>query len=347
MEKFACTRCGYAVYFENVRCLNCKSALGFLPEARQMVAVAPEPDGSLKALGRPVPSLPLAFCKNAAQGACNWLTQKGEGTGYCAACVLNRTIPNLAEGGNLAAWREVERAKKRLVYSLLRYQLPMDATRWGKGRLAFDFLKDGTTGHLDGVITIDIMEADAVERERQRTYFGEPFRTLLGHLRHESGHFYWMVLVEAAQRLQGFRMLFGDERQPYGEALARHHANGPPSDWAQHYVSAYASAHPWEDWAETWAHYLHIVDAIDTAEAEAIRYLDGPRPFWGIGSRRYDSYTNVDFNDLMKRWINLTLALNNLSRSLGRPDFYPFVVPAAAYQKLEFIHMVVHGKRPQ
>ncbi|RTL71677.1 MAG: hypothetical protein EKK41_08545 [Hyphomicrobiales bacterium] len=348
MEKFACTQCGYAVYFENVQCLNCKSALGFLPERRQMVALRPiAGTRTFKTVGRHTAAGPVAYCANAQHGACNWLTAAQATPALCTACTLNRTIPNLSDNGSLDAWRELEKAKKRLVYSLLRYKLPLDGSKWGKGRLAFDFMKDTMTGHLNGVITIDIAEADAVERERQRQFFGEPYRTLLGHLRHESGHFYWMVLIEAADRLGGFRQLFGDEREPYGDALARHHANGPPSDWDQKYVSAYASAHPWEDWAETWAHYLHLVDALDTAEAEGVKYRQDRGSFWkALPGQRYDSYANVDFNDLMKRWINLTIAINSLTRSIGRLDFYPFVVPAAAYQKLEFVHMVVHGKRP-
>ncbi|MDX2202806.1 MAG: putative zinc-binding metallopeptidase [Hyphomicrobiaceae bacterium] len=353
MEKFACTRCGFAVYFENVQCLNCKSPLGFLPDRRQVVALAPTGSGRSykiagKIAGRQAPARPLAYCANAEHGACNWLTEAQAAPALCTACMLNRTIPNLADNGSLEAWRELERAKKRLVYSLLRYKLPLDATRWGKGRLAFDFMKDTTTGHLNGVITIDIAEADAVERVRQRQLFGEPYRTLLGHLRHESGHFYWMVLIEAAGRLEGFRLLFGDEREPYGDALARHHANGPPADWEKKHVSAYASAHPWEDWAETWAHYLHLVDAIDTAEAEGVKYRRDRGAAWLMfPTPAYDSYAYVNFDDLMKRWINLTIAINSLTRSIGRADFYPFVVPAAAYQKLEFVHHVVHGKRPQ
>jgi len=233
----------------------------------------------------------------------------------------------------------LERAKKRLVYSLLRFGLPLDAASSGKGRLAFDFVRNAVTGHLDGLITIDIIEADAVERERQRQYFSENYRSLLGHLRHESGHFYWMVLVDAARRSKQFRALFGDEREDYAAALAKHHASGPPADWQERYVSAYASSHPWEDWAETWALYLHIVDAVDTADAESIEPRVGRRPLSAIWRpKTYDVYREGTLHALLKRWTPLTLAMNSLSRSLGYPDFYPFVIPPPAYDKLEFVH---------
>ena len=192
-------------------------------------------------------------------------------------------------------------------------------------------MRNATTGHLDGVITIDVMEADAVERERQRLQFGEPYRSLLGHLRHESGHFYWKVLVAEAGKQDAFRALFGDERKDYGAALARHHAEGPPPDWSANHVSAYASSHPWEDWAETWAHYLHMVSAVDTAEAEGMEPRASGLIFgaaWPFKS--YDVYREETFDALIERWIPLSIALNNMSRGMGHDDFYPFVIPAPA-----------------
>ncbi len=341
MRNFACSSCGYEVYFENVKCLRCKSALGFLVDVKAIVALQPAGEGLYRRVGGRDTRL-LAYCANSAHEVCNWLVPAADGDNLCSACVLNRTIPNLSEDGSLAAWGELERAKKRLVYSLSRFDLPLDAASSGKGRLAFDFVRNATTGHLDGLITIDIIEADAVERERQRQYFGENYRSLLGHLRHESGHFYWMVLVEAAKRLKQFRALFGDERQDYAQALATHHASGPPTGWQERYVSAYASSHPWEDWAETWALYLHIVDAVDTADAESIEPRAVRRPLSAIWRpKAYDVYREGTFPTLMKRWIPLALAMNSLSRSLGYADFYPFVIPAPAYDKLEYMHGLI------
>ncbi|MFA5957269.1 putative zinc-binding metallopeptidase [Hyphomicrobium sp.] len=343
MKNFACSNCGNTVYFENVKCVKCDSTLGFDSDEQSIVAIADS--GTSKAAPEipifrklnPGPSdVLLRYCANAEFGVCNWLTPAGESNVFCKACDLNRIIPNLSERGSLLAWRAIEHAKKRLVYSLLRFGLPFDGSASTKGPLTFDFVRNALTGHLDGVVTIDVSEADSVERERQRQQFDEPYRSLLGHLRHESGHYYWMVLVEEGGRLEEFRTVFGDERDDYDAALARHHSNGPAADWHERHVSAYASAHPWEDWAETWAHYLHMVDALDTAAAEGME---------GHGLRldlRDDIYSSVTFEALMARWIPLTIALNSLSRSMGQDDFYPFVIPEAAYDKLEFVHRVIH-----
>lgn len=348
MKNFACTKCGNKIYFENVKCLRCESLLGFLPEALSMVALVPDgPDGDAGPVRYRIAgnghSL-VSYCANARQGVCNWLTPAGDAAQLCMACDLNRTIPNLGEAGGLAAWSELEKAKKRLVYALRRLGLPLDTTAQGTGKLTFDFVRDAVTGHQDGVITIDISEADAVERVRQREMFGEAYRALLGHLRHESGHFYWRVLVEHGGRLEAFRALFGDERADYAEALQRHHAGGPAADWQERFVSAYASVHPWEDWAETWAHYLHMVSAVDTAEAEGMEPRASGILFGAIWPfRKSDSYRETDFNKLMERWVPLSTALNSMSRCMGHEDFYPFVIPAPAYEKLKFVHSAIRG----
>jgi hypothetical protein len=343
MKNFRCTRCGNTIYFENVQCLACGSDIGFDPSTLTMTALVPgSGPGRFRAFDV-TQSTEVKYCANARHAACNWLAS-ADGNGLCRACDLNRTIPNLAESGSLDAWRDLERAKKRLVYSLMRFGLPLGETSEGVGRLAFDFVRDATTGHQDGVITIDVLEADSVERERQRQLFGEPYRALLGHLRHESGHFYWMVLIEQAGRLDEFRALFGDERDDYGAALARHHAEGPRPEWQASFVSSYASAHPWEDWAETWAHYLHIVDAVDTADAEGMeprsQRLDRGA-LWPYQSA--DVYRDETFAALMSRWVPLSTALNSLSRCMGHGDFYPFVLPGPAYDKLGYVHQAIRG----
>ncbi len=343
MKHFACTNCEARIFFANVACLNCGLKVGFDADRISMLALQPVAPGSDIFNGAQDNGQGLfRYCANFNHDACNWLVGEGRDGELCKACALNAMIPNLTEPGNLEAWRELERAKKRLIYSLLRFGLPLDASGIGKGRLTFNFVHDSMTGHLDGVITINVMEADAVERERQRQHFDEPYRTLLGHLRHESGHFYWSVLVEGSHRLEEFRSLFGDERQDYSAALARHHADGPVNDWQSHYVSSYASSHPWEDWAETWAHYVHMVDAVETAETEGIEPRAAGIRFganWPF--QPYDAYQTDDFNGLRERWIPLTIALNRLNRSMGHSDFYAFVIPAAAYEKLEFVHRTI------
>lgn len=346
MRNFGCASCGNKIYFESVRCVKCGHDLGFHTDRLAVVALAPAANDGTRAIVGDMSSNLYRYCANHEHAACNWLTPADAVNPFCRACDLNRTIPNLSEVGSLQAWRDLERAKKRLVYSLIRFGLPFDGTDSPCGPLSFDFLRDAMTGHVAGVITIAIHEADAVERERQKQHFGEPYRSLLGHLRHESGHYFWMVLVQAAGREAEFRALFGDEQHDYGSALARHHGGVPPADWAASYVSAYASSHPWEDWAETWAHYMHMVAAVDTAEAEGME----PRAAgiaWGAAwpFRIADVYRDASFEELMERWVPLTTAMNSLSRSMGHPDFYPFVIPARAYDKLAFVHRVIREWR--
>ena len=326
MKTFKCGACGNTVYFENVKCLRCGHALGFSSDKLEIRALT-EIEGGLYSEYRKGPASLVRYCANAESGVCNWLVHDGSPSPFCTACALNRTIPDLSDPANLLAWGEFERAKKRLIYSLLGLGLPLDGAAVGKAPLNFDFISDALTGHLDGVITIAVGEADSVERERQRKAMAETYRSLLGHLRHESGHYYWMLLIEGTGNIGSFRQLFGDERESYGAALERHHAQGPPDDWTQRHVSAYASAHPWEDWAETWAHYLHMIDALDTAAGHRIEPQSGQ--------------FRVSFEALIKRWVPLTLALNDINRSMGHADFYPFVIPAMAVAKLDFVHRVI------
>jgi hypothetical protein len=341
VKTFTCASCGNTVYFENVKCLSCGSALGFEPERLEMATLAHGAAPPWREWRKPRGPR-YHYCANEAHGVCNWLVRWGAATPFCSACVLNRTIPNLSDPANLRAWGDFERAKKRLVYSLLRFGLPLDGSAVGKGPLTFDFVNDAVTGHFDGVITIAVGEADAVERERQRQAMDETYRSLLGHLRHESGHYYWMLLVDGTDNIELFRRLFGDEREDYNAGLERHHASGPPPDWSLRHVSAYASAHPWEDWAETWAHYLHMVDALDTAAVHQIE--PGQSGLAGRAGRlikKPDVYRTERFATLIERWVPLTLALNDINRSMGHGDFYPFVIPEVAVAKLAFVHRIV------
>lgn len=333
MQNFNCGNCGQKVYFDNTACVNCGFTLGFEPGLLNLVAIGDDLENTCAERPEEGSSATTRLCANAQYDACNWLTEGSAGA-LCKACAVNRTIPDLSSASNLAAWRALERAKKRLIYSLLRFGLPFSEEDLPEMPLTFDFRQDAMTGHEAGRVTIDIAEANTVERERQRQLFGEAYRSLLGHLRHESGHFYWMLLIERGGRLDAFRTAFGDERLDYGAALERHHTQGPPADWQTTYVSGYASAHPWEDWAESWAHYLHMIDVLDTAQAVGGGFapaLEG------------DVYREVPFDDLMASWVPLTDALNSLSRSMGHEDFYPFVIPAPAGDKLAFVHETVHG----
>ncbi len=270
------------------------------------------------------------------------------------SCELNRTIPNLADSRNLQLWRHVQREKNHLVYSLLHLGLPIVSRKLAPDTgLAFDCLdarakRNGgvVTGHARGVITLNIDEADDAIRERVRQQMGEPYRTLLGHFRHESAHYYWDRLVKGTAWLAEFRALFGDEGVDYSSSLKAHYANGAPANWNRSYISSYASSHPWEDWAETWAHYFHIVDALETARQLGLA-LD---PQTGRAApldtdADFDPYVCTRIDTLVERWLPISLALNMLNRSLGQRDAYPFVLNTAVQRKLELISRIISAQR--
>jgi hypothetical protein len=195
------------------------------------------------------------------------------------------------------------------------------------------------TGHDEGLITIALAEADDSLRESRRGAMGEPYRTLLGHFRHEAGHYFWGVFFAFDPSVEAFRAVFGDERQDYAAALQRHYANGAPPDWQERYVSAYATAHPWEDWAETWAHYLHMLDTLETAASFGIAVNTTMADGAALASRiTYDPHTAPDLGQLVQAWMPLTFAVNSLNRSMGQPDLYPFVLSPTVVAKLSYVH---------
>jgi hypothetical protein len=352
MRLFRCQNCGQLLYFENTRCERCASRLGFVPERATLMALAPE--GELwRSFAHPDDPAGR-FCVNAAEGVCNWIVPANSPDLYCAACRHNRTVPDLSIAGNRDAWQKLELAKHRLIYTLIRLGLPRpNRIDDPCGGLAFDFLADPVgehgpgvmTGHDEGVVTLAVAEADDVERERRRVGLGEPYRTLLGHFRHEVGHFYWNRLVRDGGRLDQGRAVFGDDTQDYGAALQSHYASGPPAGWQDRYVSPYAASHPWEDFAETWAHYLHIVDTLEMAEAFGIHI--SPRVAAkdeGLSAKvNFDPYCG-SIERLVDAWLPLTYALNNLNRCLGERDIYPFILSPEVIRKLGFIHEIVHAR---
>lgn len=341
MKRFACERCGQAVYFENVRCEKCQCALGYSTECNTMLSLESTTQDSWTA----VSGGEFRYCANVRLGACNWLIRSDapvEQT-LCSACALNRTIPDVTIPENLERWRRLEFAKHHLVYSLRRLRLPMENGHNHEGGLLFDLLagyaENGqepvTTGHERGVITIDVSEGDPAVRVERRQHLGERFRTLLGHFRHETGHYYFPRLTAAA--VGSFRELFGDETADYGAALETYYRDGPRPDWNQHYVTAYASSHPHEDWAETFAHYIHIVDTLDSAHAYGIRVRSEAREDVSV-EVDLESYSEEHFDRLWELWVPLTIAVNSLNRSMGHDDLYPFVLPSRAIEKLRFAH---------
>jgi hypothetical protein len=291
------------------------------------------------------------LCRNGTEhAACNWAVPIADDDPYCRACRLNEIIPNLSKPHSLEAWLRVERAKRRCIYTLFELGLKVESkTQKPDGGLAFSFKEDTAgekvmTGHDNGLITLNLAEADDPFRERLREQMGEAYRTLLGHFRHEIGHYYWDVLIKDSPDIDAFRAEFGDERESYEEALKRHYEKGAPPDWQMRFVSMYASMHPWEDWAESWAHYLHMVDTLGTARSYglALQPVLAGRPSversLKLATRRLDF---DDFDDLIAGWVPLTLAMNSLNRSMGLPDIYPFVLSDKATHKLRFVHDVI------
>jgi len=352
MKLFKCQACGQVLYFENTHCERCSRQLGYSAKMATLSALEPE-NGSWRTFA--TPRRLVRFCDNAAHDVCNWLMDEDSVGTLCAACCHNRTIPDLAIGDNLRRWRRLELAKHWLFYALLRLRLPLQ-TRLDDPEhgLAFDFLADSPsptgpkvlTGHDNGLITIALEEADDVERERRRADMREPYRSLLGHFRHEVGHYFWDVLIGDGDRLDECRVVFGDDSQDYGAALQRHYQNGPPADWQESYVSAYATTHPWEDWAETWAHYLHIVDTLEMARAFGIRVQPRVTADETLAAEiDLDPYQTENMQDIIDAWLPLTFAVNSLNRAMGNQDLYPFVLSPAVIAKLSFVHDVVHSKR--
>jgi hypothetical protein len=321
-----------SVVFESLECLHSSTPLGFDWKTREMTRLNE---------GRP--------CANRGLISCNGLAGA---SGFCASCAVTRTRPADADDDGRAWFADAESAKRRLIFELLELALPLVGYRERTGGLAFDMLngRSGavTTGHEDGVITLDLAEADDAHREQLRTEMHEPYRTVLGHLRHEIAHYYEPILCPDGSTACGrYRALFGDERSDYQAALDRHYDQGPPADWAQSYVSAYATTHPFEDWAETFAHYLHIRDTLQTSIAYGVT-VTGPGIF-NVDEAPLFSFPaagSTGISGLLDTWLPLTYALNALNRSMGANDLYPFVIAPKVVEKLGFIHSLIANETP-
>ena len=318
MKRFNCD-CGQPLFFDSSICVSCGTAVGFDPGMMTMRTLPP-----------PGERTDLHRCANGTQfDACNWLHNATTDAALCFGCQFNRTIPNLDHPLNLERWRKLEAAKKRLLFTLLSLRLPLTP-----GELAFDFVEDSRsnpdlvdqsiryTGYDPGLITVNVLEADDVVRESEREAVNEQYRTLLGHLRHESGHHYLELLLAEPADQAAFAERFGDPTQNYRGALDRYYAEGPAPDWRARCISSYASSHPVEDWAETWGHYLHIQDVLETAATHAV----------------IPTYVaTAELGVRITAWRELSITLNELNRSIGHGDAYPFVVTTAVESKLAFV----------
>jgi hypothetical protein len=338
MRVFACPNCGSWIEFEDRICLTCDTHLSYAPD-RDLVV-------------RAVPGLK---CRNRRLIACNWVADPDPAAqGACAACRLTVERPDSEDDVAVIRLSIAERGKRRLLRQLHHLRLPVEQRHSEHGLgFALKSPSDGEqvlTGHADGLITINLTEADDAHREALRIQLGEPYRTMLGHMRHEVGHYYWQALVDGSPLLPAFRELFGDERQDYSAALDSHYGedeNGDGED--EEHITDYATMHPWEDFAETFAHYLHIADALETAAAVGIS-VEGPSGIEGplagtLRSDGVDRLDDLDMPEILARWHGFSIGANALSRSMGEPDLYPFVITTSVAEKLAFVHELVRAAR--
>lgn len=349
MKSFHCNHCQQLVFFESVSCVNCGRLLAFLPD-RQVMGALEQADGGRWTYRAAGVEEAYRLCMNYQHNSvCNWAVPWQDPEQACLSCRLTQATPELGEDAHRQAWFKLETAKRRLVFTLQQLRLPLLGKHQDCERgLAFQFKADTPgqpilTGHDNGLITINVAEADDATREQRRAHLHEAYRTLLGHFRHESGHYYWDRLVARTDQLYGFRALFGDEQQDYSTALQRHYQQGAAADWQTNFISAYASSHPWEDWAESWAHYLHMIDVTETAVACGLA-LQPRNPDDPSMAADPKLIRRRDFGEVMDAWFAVTYVLNNLNRSLGQQDAYPFVLSAPAIEKLRFVHQVVDGR---
>ena len=349
MQTFKCGNCAQLLFFENNHCIRCGHLLGFSIEEGDVLTLRSESNFPNTYVDVSAPEgRQYRLCMNSIKfNACNWLIPANESHGYCVSCRLTEILPPMQDETRRTQWVKVEAAKRRLLYTLIGLGLPVPSrVENPELGLAFRFEESTEeqqvyTGHASGVITLNMAEANATFRENAREKLGEVYRTVLGHLRHECGHYYWELLVLPSEKwLPKAREIFGDERVSYQDAIDKHYAEGAPANWSDFYISAYATMHPWEDWAESWAHYLHMLDTLDTAASYELS-MKSPSTQGHNRHLKASMLYRQDFDELFEMWYSLTFVLNGLSRSMGMPDIYPFVISDTVKEKLRLIHHIV------
>ena len=353
MAPYPCPNCHRLNHFEVRVCPSCAFTLGYDPASDGFLFLG---DGATIWRDGAGNAHDVAVCaNNNAYAVCNWLVGTNDSTPYCRACRHNRTIPDLTVPTVPERWGKIEAAKRRLFHTLIKLALPLETKAEEVDEiqgLAFDFLYDPAaeqqgqaqvyTGHDGGIITLNLIEADDAARERARSAMGEPYRTLLGHFRHEVGHHYWSRLVETDDReLAAFRAIFGDETIDYAKALADHYGGSGGKVWTDDYVSYYATSHPWEDFAETFAHYLHMVDTLATVGGMDMRMAALPGQDEALPVQvNFDPYT-APTEALTAQMMPYSFALNAVNRSMGQPDLYPFHLSPAITAKIDYVNRLV------
>lgn len=320
-------------------CAECGYTMGF---HHPTLTFAPAPDE-----GYEIDGVRWVRCAMWSQ-RCNWLVQADSDSPLCFACRLTRRRPEPDDLVGLEKLAEAGLAKRRLLVRLFELDLPVTPYYEQPGGLAFDLVSSQTSGekviigHANGVITIDLAESLDAHREALRVKLGEPYRTMLGHFRHEIGHYYQPLLAGSEPLLGECRALFGDERVSYADAIERHYREGAPAGWAETFISEYATMHPWEDFAETFAHYLHITSSLGTAAAAGV-VLRADR-FEGLVSEDIvpvANYRDLSVDRMLEDWHWLSLMFNRVNRTMGQRDLYPFTISAPVATKLGFIHKIV------
>lgn len=351
-----CT-CGAPLFRENTSCVRCGSLVGFLPDLGRLLAFAPLKSARTgpRAYVNTLPDLADRSFKTCAgretAHQCNWMLEASDAATQCLSCSLTRTTPDLSLPGATERWSAAEHAKRHVLIQLLRLRLPVLSRHTHPDGVWFDFLEPlpggGTllTGHAEGLITLNLAEADPAQRAFIQEQMGESYRTLTGHMRHELAHYYWERFSKDSTWLQSFRQAFGDERADYATALAQHHQNGPNPNWAIGFISPYASSHPWEDWAETFAHYLHMEDALHTAQRLGLELhrLHLRADTFNRNTLQVPNTPPLDhqFLDSINRWVLLSLTANELNAALGHPHAYPFVLNPNIVTKLHAVHQTL------
>ncbi|MDN6322523.1 MAG: putative zinc-binding metallopeptidase [Halomonas sp.] len=271
------------------------------------------------------------FCINREIIGCNWIAPE-EGA-FCRSCAMTALAPDPSIPNAMQNWAKTEAAKRWVLDNLGRWHWfrPEDPG----APPVFHLLAEGRApvpmGHVEGVVTISVAEVDPVLVTTRREALEEPYRTMIGHMRHEIAHMLWWRLSLREDFLVAFREMFGDERQDYTAALQRHYNDGPPPSCKYSFLTTYASAHPHEDWAETAAHLLHLTDIADSFAASNLSSPELP-------SHQWEPYAEPDAERLIYVAAELTVGVNHVNRSMGLPDLYPFVLSEAARHKLAFVH---------
>ena len=360
MNTYQCT-CGGRLFFNNTICIGCGHEVGWCEACSSVVPLEKLDDGTYRC-GNPKCGLAVVKCHNyAVEAVCNRVFASRAADSVtpvassaarrsfsppalpnplevseselCKACRLNDVIPDLTVEGNRERWAKLETAKRRLLFQLDELGLRYAAEDVGDEKpLQFDFKANTPeaavlTGHADGLITINVSEADSVERERVRKQMHEPHRSLLGHMRHEVGHYYWMTLVEG-KREDECMAVFGDHRElPYADALKLYYENGPAADWQSQYVRAYATAHPWEDFAETWGFYLDMLEVLSTMHHHLHALAPDPRA--------------LPAEALTVIYQQLGVFFNEVNRTMGLKDLVPEIISPEIVKKLAFLDRLV------